>query len=288
MAFKEAPGFLTGKKGLEEELRVLKELFDKKKIAILNDLTNNMRFGDITVIDDMHQFSLVEVKSGTQQFTEHKKQTDKRQKLESYIETDKVEDLHYTGQKMLRISAHSPVEDHLQEINILINQALQVGYSSLLEVEKGLAYYVDTEYSEERGEKIIQTINERMGQYYVSMPMFSKPGYVPFVLSFKNPNAAFKFYKGELVIIVFIDFDYIKGKFRSHDIKIEYIGDKINFFTIKHNNKDNNKVDKMTVSQYLFYRLSYEFLSLDWLIEELVYRMNMSVYDALLPNHDNI
>ena len=109
IAFKESPGFLTGKEGFKEELRILKEWFDKKKIAIMNDLTNNMRFGDITVIDDFHQFSLIEVKSGAQKFKAHKKQTNKRLKLESYLETDKVEDLHYTGQNMLRISAHSPL-----------------------------------------------------------------------------------------------------------------------------------------------------------------------------------
>ena len=285
MAFKESSGFLTGKKGLKEELEVLKEWFDRGKIAILNDLTNNMRFADITVIDDMHQFSLLEVKSGTQKFKGHKKQTNKRLKLERYLGTDKVEDLHFVGQNMLRVSAHSPEEDHLSEINNLLKQALQIGYSDLLEVEKGLAYYVDTEYSDDRGEKLLRAMNEMMGQPRVVMPRFSKLGYIPFVLSIINPDTAFNFYNGDLVIIVIFDLNAIIDRFASYNLFIEYLNDKTYFFKIKNKSPGNGKLDEMTVSRYLFDRICYEFLSLDWLIEELAYRMNKSLYEALLK-HD--
>jgi hypothetical protein len=46
---KEPAGFISGKEGLRLELNIFRYLKSKNKICILNDITNSIRHGDITV-----------------------------------------------------------------------------------------------------------------------------------------------------------------------------------------------------------------------------------------------
>ncbi len=56
-------GRLSKREGLHEELKQLENVAKEGKFAILNDLTNFIRFGDITIIDKGH-IKLLEIKTG--------------------------------------------------------------------------------------------------------------------------------------------------------------------------------------------------------------------------------
>lgn len=62
MAFKESPGAISGKKGARLERKILRAIVRSGYVAILNDLTNCLRFGDITVVRDGFP-QILEVKS---------------------------------------------------------------------------------------------------------------------------------------------------------------------------------------------------------------------------------
>jgi hypothetical protein len=49
LAIKESPGFLTKKKGLRLELYLLRAALRRGHIAVLNDLTNCLRYADVTL-----------------------------------------------------------------------------------------------------------------------------------------------------------------------------------------------------------------------------------------------
>ena len=135
MAFKPSAGFLSGKEGFRVERWFLKKLFSIPVIAILNDLTNNLRYGDITIIKEEIPW-IIEVKSNKQQV--NKKQLEGVQKINQYLWSDEVEGLYYAG-KQSRVSMHSKERNHISQINDLISQALKSGFS-FAEVEKGLVY----------------------------------------------------------------------------------------------------------------------------------------------------
>ena len=59
---KQSAGFISGKKGLKKELDELRKIFLKGKFAILNDLTNSLRYGDITTMLDGKPY-ILEIKS---------------------------------------------------------------------------------------------------------------------------------------------------------------------------------------------------------------------------------
>lgn len=59
---KQSAGFISGKKGLKKELDELRKIFLKGKFAILNDLTNSLRYGDITTVHEGKPY-ILEIKS---------------------------------------------------------------------------------------------------------------------------------------------------------------------------------------------------------------------------------
>src|SRR5260370_28534755 len=63
MAVKQSPGYLSGKEGLSVELAIFNKAFDQGRVAILNDLTHCLRYGDVTIIDE-GSVAIVESKTG--------------------------------------------------------------------------------------------------------------------------------------------------------------------------------------------------------------------------------
>ena len=49
-SFKEPPGFVSEKAGLNFELRILRLVFSSGHVEILNDLTNCLRYGDVSIL----------------------------------------------------------------------------------------------------------------------------------------------------------------------------------------------------------------------------------------------
>lgn len=56
VSVRESPGFISGKQGSRMERKVLRSVFMAGGVAILNDITNNLRHGDVTVVAN-HQHS---------------------------------------------------------------------------------------------------------------------------------------------------------------------------------------------------------------------------------------
>ena len=96
MAFKQSPGFVSGKKGTRFERRCLRRIFANGTIAILNDLTNCLRYGDLTVpVGGMP--NLMELKSGKASGWRDDRQIERLSRLSVYLTTDRVTDWYHPG-----------------------------------------------------------------------------------------------------------------------------------------------------------------------------------------------
>jgi len=89
MAFKDPPGYLSGKEGQSFELEIVKKAFDLGRVAILNDLTHCLRYGDVTLIRD-GSFAFVEAKSGQTVNQRGKRQVAANDMIREYLRTDRV------------------------------------------------------------------------------------------------------------------------------------------------------------------------------------------------------
>ena len=275
MSFKESPGFLSGKKGLREERRILRRLFDKGIIAILNDLTNNLRYGDITAVAEGNVFKLIEVKSGKQREKAHAKQLGKLQKIEEYLDNDVIDNLYENGQQIRRVNLHSDEEHHRDKLNQLIDQVGEDGFV-YSEVERGLVYIVDTSRDLERFRASFQEISKIFTScifFMLNVEKYNNRGYYPFPLSIKDPIAAYDFYAGKITIVVLVDLQHIKNKLAPYNLSVEFL-DRAGWSIKIIDTKNSGPINDLHIGNHFFSRLAFDFLSLDWFIDEILHKFN--------------
>jgi len=112
------------------------------------------------------------------------------------------------------------------------------------------------------GSLIISLINELK---------YSGLGYYPFSLSIYEPTAWYDFYSGNLMIIVAIDTKVIEEKLSREGISIKLTAE-WDRFPVELTSLGSKAGNKSLIGGHFFGRLFYEFLSLDWLLDEMVYR----------------
>jgi hypothetical protein len=100
-------------------------------------------------------------------------------------------------------------------------------------------------------------------------------GYRPFALTIEDPEIAYDFYAGNMVLIAFIEIDVLLARFRSRGLNATYLTDDdwcisavVTF--------DNGSTSEMRIGTHIFGRLFYEFLSLEWFVEENIPRSRLS------------
>jgi hypothetical protein len=269
MAFKSQPGFLSGKAGNRLERKYLRHCFKEKKIAILNDLTNCMRYGDVTEIDEENGPTIAEVKSGGRITTRGRRQIAGFQKLVKYYREDVIDELDGFKGPIRRIALDTEESHHRDELNALIALSLESGRSSYKQVEEGLFYVVETEagiilkevIAQIKGTPIVANINE-FKQNNIA--------YYPFTLSLRCPEHLFRFYAGDFVVLAVVDSDVISSSLRSQNLHITFLDDES--WAVQLSKKDDEGEDWATIqiSSHFWCRLAVEFLSLKWFLEEVI------------------
>lgn len=197
MAFKESSGFLSGKKGTRFERKALRLAFAHGGVAIMNDLTNCLRHGDLTVPAGGFPF-LLELKCGKGGNQDRaNRQKERLEKLGRYFATDRITDWYHPGE-IQRRAYHAPEINHAEELNNLIVEALESGRSHK-RMEEGLHYLVEaprpgTEPSYDTFGEIVSGFSGRPYVVFVNNLKQKNRGYYPFGLSIKDPEHIYEFY----------------------------------------------------------------------------------------------
>ena len=268
----EDAGFITGKRGARLERAILRLAFKYGATVVMNDLTNTLRHGDITIFgpdlwpDGDSSVRLIEAKSGqggNKQRAERQQQAVKE--IMTYIHTDQKETekgLH------VRIEARERSEHHFDAITRLLKNLPAKGWDSA-EVEPGLRYVV---IGCNAGDAILQAFEFVKGGardwLIIDANSFKKAllGYYPFPLCIRDAECLFSFYNGNFVINVAVDITHINQVIADHNIRVELIDDawKIIFL----------EVDKDWGERYVMPRavgrFAGEFLSLSWFIDNIL------------------
>ncbi len=274
MFFKESPGFISGKKGNRLERRILRRSSESGVTTILNDLTNCLRYGDITVPRGDGPFAILEIKSPNKNKKRRelnqrgKRQLEAANKIASYLESDTTHDLFGMNGPVMRFSIKEDERNNISRLNELIEQSLINGEAHD-EVEEGLFYFVSTYLQVESLEMIVQRFKEPMIGF-AHVFKYENLGYYPFTLSIRNPLACYNFYLGKLAIVIVIDLAIIKKRFEHHDISVEIKIDEERPLILSKRGLET----PMTIGSHLFNRVFAEFMSIEWLIGELANRMH--------------
>lgn len=265
-AFKEKSGFISGQKGKLIEHKHLRQLFKMGHIAVLNDITNSLRYGDITVVTDGCA-DIIEVKSTNNISAKDEVQLRKIKKIADYLNNDRADELYGRYPNVIRTTACSPDCSHSAILNSLIERS----YSEKMvcsKVEKGLWYCVATEYAPDVFDKTINSFKGAPACVFLNASKFEPiNAYYPLTLSISNAEALYNFYSGNISIIVLVDLEIIRERFSANGINVTFYEDS------EYALKLSKGKGEVRVSRHLFGRIFYEFMSLEWFMEEMIHKI---------------
>jgi hypothetical protein len=260
---KQHAGFISGKAGISNEIAAVESVIGSGVPAILADLTNSVRHGDVCLLGGPDPY-LIEVKSGERLNDRGRRQTADIEALHRFFETDEAVGLRGIP-KMTRVAAHSAARNYADEMNDCITRAQAVGYG-LASPEQGLHYLaiykdgVDLDAIFRRMDvkrPLVFGVNE-----YKSQRAWSP--YYPFTLSIKSSRHLYDFIRGALFLIVILDTEHFSREAALQNILVAFEDD-AGLYPPKRV-LDEGKMAISISSQFLL-RIGLEFLSPLWILE---------------------
>jgi len=274
LVFKESPGFISGKAGFKFEKKMLNYVFEKELIAILNDLTNCLRYADLTIIPyEGAQPMFIEAKSSSNYNKRTFKQMEELDKVANYLATDEVENLYGDVGIMNRKACHVNETNYSSILNNLISVACKKG-SAFKMVEKGLGYFVITKFSKDALSQSIENLDFLPHVICANETIDNKlsKGHYPILLTILDPSHKYLYLQSKIVIFCYIDFSVVKSHFEKLKLNVELL-ENCEFFLRIFNKKNTN----IMISTHFFSRLFSEFLSMKWMLDEISYQANLGI-----------
>lgn len=258
--FKQSTGFISNKKGNRLERRCFRHVFNAGGIGIMNDLTNVLKYFDLTIILGIDQWLPIEIKSGS---SKNKVQADKGEALIKYIKEDKPTDVYEMGTSVIRQSLTSEIHNYVDDINELIGKAKLEGVVMKV-LEPGLVIVAVFENYNNDIEGLLDKIDLNtplmFSQNNYSITEF---GYYPYSLSIRDTEDYLDFLSGKLQMFHFFDLSSIKLIADKFGYDYEFLGEYEKFVKFT-----KNKGVEFAISQHSFSRIFFEYISPSWLIND--------------------
>jgi len=280
LAFKERSGFVYRKEGGQLEMRILRAVLKRGVPAVLCDLTNCLRYGDLFVRSDDRPPLMLEVKSSKSSRGRAERQVAALERMSSYLTTDETENLYGRVGTTTRVSVSAMPTSHASEWLSLVDAAKVRGWA-LREVETGLYYIAVTRGSDELFEQYGEEI-ARCSLYMLNSSKFdgSWSGYVPFTKSLVDEQLVYSFAAGEVLLLVAYDRAHVQSKFAEVGCRLAYeppgegpddpVGDTEGMgWWIEVPIEGSSLPARTAVSHHMIGRIAMEFVSLDWMIREM-------------------
>ncbi|OCH51869.1 hypothetical protein [Vibrio sp. ZF57] len=261
---KQKSGYIHGKNGIDQELALLMDAFKNNVPAILCDLTNVIRHGDLCLLGDSDPV-VIEVKSSKNRNKRVERQLESINKLQKYLEEDVGDVGGVEG--MRRVELHDEERHHGEAFNKALELSKDRPYAKL-SPEKGLYYLaLNTEY-----EKDFAEVFEGIEAPIVYMLNQAKTeqrwdNYYPFVLSIKDPVNLYRFIVGEVYVFVAVSSVVLKEMASDIGYDLEISEFKNEGFVFSKSLTGCNEPFRAIVSEHFSGRLGLEFLTLEWFFE---------------------
>lgn len=263
---KQDAGFLSDKSGLYNELLLLEEALASGVPALLTDLTNTIRHGDICLMGESDPY-LIEVKTSKELNSRGKRQRRALTKLREFFETDRADDLRGFS-NIRRAEIIGPEQTRIDELKACIDQAIEKGVS-VCQPELGLVYIAVTDSSAEfMGADLLSEIKSPWG--YLLNEFKSKrewAPFYPFTLSILDADHLWNFIRGNLYLSVLFDEEAACtiAKAKGHEINFDREND---LYPLRVKLPDSDQT--AGISRQMISRIAMEFLSLEWAITTFV------------------
>lgn len=278
---KQKPGNIHGKNGIEQEWDFLIDAIKNNVPAILCDLTNVIRHGDLCLLGAPDPV-VIEVKSSKNQNKRVGRQLESISKLHKYLEEDIGDVGGFEGVR--RVELHGEDRHHGEAFNEALDLSKDRSYVKL-NPERGL-YYIALDTAYEKGfDEVFGGIDAPI-VYMLNQAKTEQcwDNYYPFVLSIKDPINLYRFIAGEVYVLVMISSIVLKEMASEigYDLEISEIENEAFIFSKPLAGCDEKF--SAIVSQHFSGRLGLEFMTLEWFFEnekKLLRDMEEKIIDAM-------
>lgn len=278
---KQTSGNIGGKDGFDQELALLTDAIENNVPAILCDLTNIIRHGDICLLGASDPV-VIEVKSSKNRNKRVERQLESIRKIHKYLEEDMGEVGGVEG--MQRVELHGDERHHGEALNTALDLSKNRPYVKLTP-ENGLYYIVlNTDHEKDYDEIFSGLENPIVYMLNQAKTEQRWDNYYPFVLSIKDPANLYRFIAGEVYVLVAINSIVLKEMSSDigYDLEISEYENEAFIFSKPLDGCD--EPFRAIVSEHFSGRLGLEFMTLEWFFEnekKLLGDMEAKVLDTM-------
>ncbi|CAA0079582.1 Uncharacterised protein [BD1-7 clade bacterium] len=259
---KQASGNIGGKDGLEQELAFLIDAIENNVPAVLCDLTNVIRHGDLCLLGASDPV-VIEVKSSKNRNKRVERQLESIRKIHKYLEEDVGDVGGVEG--MQRVELYNEERHHGETFNKALDLSKDRPYVKL-NPEKGLHYIVLNTDHEKDFDEIFEGL-EKPVVYMLNQAKTEQrwDNYYPFVLSIKDPTNLYRFIAGDVYVLVTISSVVLKDM--ASNIGYDLDVSEYEAFIFSKPLDGCNEPFRAIVSEHFLGRLGLEFMTLEWFFE---------------------
>ena len=217
---KPAAGAMLGKAGLRKEWSILKLILSKDIPAVLSDLTNTIRHGDICVLIGPDPFP-IEVKTSKNRNARVDRQLASLGALNSFLQTDAATDFRGLDH-VVRLEIPVPERNHAEAVNECIARSRETGFAAM-SPEPGLTYVCARSADAipqlgplMRPKTILNILNE-MKSSAAWMPYF------PFSLSIRHKEDLYEFMNGDINLMILLDAQAVVDAYAAHGLAATFV-----------------------------------------------------------------
>jgi hypothetical protein len=249
-------GAILGKVGLRKEWSILRVILSRKVPAVLSDLTNTIRHGDICVLIGPDPIP-VEVKSSKNRNARTDRQLASLTALTQFLETDVA--TNFRGlDHVTRVEVPGSDETHATSMSDCIARSRDTGFAAI-SPEAGLTYCclrsaeaVPLMEPFMRPKTIVTMLNEAKseGQW---MPYF------PFVLSIRDKEDLYDFMNGDVSLMILLDTEAFVAAFAARGLAATFVDHPNITLTVTRSGTQPGTSPLSGISAQYFARLFFEF-----------------------------
>jgi hypothetical protein len=266
LSVKEPPGFITGKKGASLEVKSLRMVIRRGIPAVLCDLTNTLRYGDIVYPSRGGAPNFIEVKSG--KANEHSEQMAKLRNVADYLRTDRGTGVYGGSQPIRRIELTRDFVSCHASLNNVINAAYRdpARFTSV-QIESGLWYAAmlpNDENHESRFDQIIAPILQQCSKptfFYLNVHKDVWSAHEPYTLSIHDVEHVLDFMEGSLSLFVILDLAVLSNELAKHDLEATFHQDQQHAVILRGGIISEHGLHELHLGSHMFLRIAMEFVS---------------------------
>jgi hypothetical protein len=263
---KDSAGSILGKPGLANELKVLRGFIEKGVPALLNDLTNCIRHGDICILTSNDPM-LIEVKSSSNTNARTDRQLQSIQSIHDYHRTDQAKNVR--GTPHLHRVALSRGETHYRHLfDKGISTAMKEGHY-FAEPEAGMRFVCTTTGAKKVLDKVFADFTPSTAFFLNQLKNDNDWGvYFPYVLSIRSLENLYAFLDGQVYLTVLYDFTALGKAARRRSLALTLTSDPVWPVQLDWLRNTHPEPALVRLSGHFIGRMACELLSWNWALSE--------------------